>query len=221
MGWSPQRSSLLQPLPQAVHVGLSHDPDLLGGNIPLLLQLTDLVDLVIAGQQHGVVTVKTEHPVEGGVADHVQDVAVMFDILGALPLVDLQAGGGGEQHIGPEHIEPCEGLVALADEFALHMLKFLLQSRIVRGSGHIDGLLAPLVKFPADGAEDIPVALAVGEDGKGDTVLLDLSRLAAAEPEAQFHAEIPQCINTGAQDADENGKEHTACAGIDIKLHSF
>ena len=60
----------------------------------------------------------------------------------------------------------------------------------------------------------------VGEDHKGNAVRIEID-LAAAGPHTQLDQQHPQGVEGGADHTDQNGKEHTARTGVNIKTHGF
>ena len=141
-------------------------------------------------------------------------------VLGALPLVHVQARRGGEQHVRPQQVEPGKGAVPLADELAFHRAVFLFQRRIVRRGRHIGQRLAAPLEFVADRLKQVPVALAVREDHIREAVLPLLFFLfPAAEHEAELHQGVAEQIDAGAQHADQDGEQHAARAGVDIQAY--
>ena len=180
------------------------------------LELTHLLGLVVARCHDCVVVVDAEHSVGGHVVGGVKDVCVPFDVAGAFPLVNVNTGRARKHDVGFEHIHACECTVAFADELGGDMLVLFAQSWIVGGSRQIDRFLTAFFKFVANGLEYVPVALAVGENGKGHVVALGLFLLSEAENEAQLHDGIAQEIGSRAEYADEYGKKHASRAGVNV-----
>ena len=208
-----------QPCGHVVHIGNANFDQFLGGQVPQLLQRPHIVHLILAGEQEGIIVVDAEALVSDHITGRVEHMDVPVHLMGALPLVDIQSRRAGEYNGGVQKVQLGISLVSTADKFRSNMRKFVAEGRIVLRRGHIDHVHAPLVQFPADRLEYAPVALVIGEDDDGQLLLVRFHLFAAAQKETQFEPPAFQQIGHRADNADQNGKQHTSRAGINVKLH--
>ena len=162
----------LDALHHLVHIGDADDPQFLLGKSAELLEFSYLIDLHLAREEYRIKIVELEHPVGCRISRSVHYVHIVINGSRALPLENVESRGGAEHQCGIEHVEPCEGLVALADEFSPDVLVFLGQRRIIRRRCHEYGVHSSCFKFVADGFECIPVTLRIRIDDKRDPVLV-------------------------------------------------
>ena len=92
------------------------------------------------------------------------------------------------------------------------------QQWIVRGRRQIQHPLSPVFHLVAQRLEDVPVSPAVGKehDFLPAGVRLSPGFRTAAEEEFRFGQHVPQGIDQRAEQADQNGEQHAARAGIDV-----
>ena len=145
-----------------------------------------------------------------------EDMHILLHVPGPLPLVYVQSGSGGKDHVGLEEIHPGKSLVALPGKLAFHMLILFPKQRIVRGSSQVEHLLPPLLHLIAQGFENGLVPLAVRKEHKRFPVHIRLLLPAAPGHKADLHQHIPKRVDHHAQDADENGKEHASRTRINV-----
>ena len=142
---------------------------------------------------------------------------IVFDVLGTLPLVDVQTGRRGKQDRRIEKIQLGKCAVAFTDELSLQMREIRTgKAGIVLGSRHIDHVKTAGIQFAYDRQEYRPVALIVGEDGERDRFGIDGGLLAAADQKAEFDPQALQKIEEYSDQSDDYGEKHTSRAGIDI-----
>ena len=95
------------------------------------------------------------------------NVNIILNALGALPLINVKAGCSGKHDVGLDEIHLGKGLVAFADELGMYIFIFLRECGVIGACGQIPDILLSLLEFIADGAEHVPVTLALGEDADG------------------------------------------------------
>ncbi len=154
-----------------IQIGDANNPELLFRKIPTLFKLTDLIYLILPGQQHHVIAIQPEHTVQGHIAGCVQNVHIERYIPGALPLVDIQSGSCGKQHPCFQEVKPRESPITLANPFRTDMFIMLFQHRVVSGFSQVDRFLPPSLQLVADGLENIPVPLVVRENHQGNPLI--------------------------------------------------
>ena len=211
----------VQPPLHLVHVGDADLHCLLGGQAAQRLERAQVADLIVAGDEDRVVVVNAEHAVAGDLVGRVQDVHIAVHARRALPLVDVQPRRGGQQHVRAQEVELGKGLVALAEKLRVHVRVGILQCRVVGRCRQIRDVQPAPVQFAAHGFHYVPVALVVHEDGQRMLFLIDGGLFPAAEQKAQLDDPAPQRKVQRADDADQDGKEHTARARINVQFHIF
>ena len=214
-----QRRVCVQPREHIIHVRDADLDDLLGGQRAQLFERAHLLDLILTREQDGVIVVDAEHPVAADVAGRVRQVDVIVDLLRALPLVDIQPRRRGQHDGGVEEIELGKGLVALLDELRMDVREVVFERGVVRRGGHVDRVDALFIELAAHGAEHAPIPLVIRKNDQRDLLCAGIDLFAAAEHEAQLQQPRLEHIRDGADDPDEDRKEHAARAGVNVKSH--
>ena len=191
----------------------------LGRQMTQCLHLPDFIDLVFPAQQQGIVVVNSEHPVAGYAVGGMEHMYIPADVSGTFPLIDIQAGGAGKHDVCLQHVHPGKSPVAFTGELCFDMLIFLLQQGIIRRSREVQHGFPALFHLVAEGLENGPVTLAVGEKYKGDPGRFPASVFSAAEQNLQFHPAVPQGIDGRTDDADQDREQHASRARVDVENH--
>ena len=187
--------------------------------VPLRFQPPDFLNLVFSAQQQRVIVIRSEHPVTGHAVGGVQYMHVPSDPSGTLPLVDVQSRGAGKNDIRLQHIHPGKGAVAFSRKFRFDMFIFFMQQRIIRGRGQVQDRFTALFHFITERLENRPVTLAVCKEHEGRPYMIQVPRLFPRNHYFQLHPAVTQGINRRAEHSDENGEQHTPCAGVNVEKH--
>ncbi len=125
-----------------------------------------------------------------------RDVDIPPHVFRALPLQNIQPGGGRKAGVRVHQIELGKGFAAFADEPAFHMAEGCRESRIIRRHGPVFTRNAAPLEFFADRAEDVPVAFVIAENDIRDLAVTHFD-LAAGDLLLQFEEQTFSEKDTG------------------------
>ena len=132
---------------------------------------------------------------------------------------NVKARCRGKDYACVKHVHLGKSLVALTYELAFNVFEFCFKCRIVRRSGHVNGLLSALVEFLADGPESRPVSLVVGEHDDRDLFGISFILVLDSGHRLSLDDKYAYDIDDSADSTDQYREKHASRAGIDVKIY--